>query len=149
MCVFSLYNDCNTAEKWNTLRFQTKHGFSKQKNGRFIFQIVWNKIELSIKFKNFQSLNFLRSKRRVKVTSCPSVLYSDLDVRKKFWFSLSNIWSSFYISNFLLICLFLVTLKVLLKIETRLSLECDIRLFFSRSHQHLKYLTKTVSPINR
>jgi hypothetical protein len=38
--------------------------------------------------------------------------------------------------------------EFLLKIETGLSLECDMSLFFSGSHQCLKYLTKTVSPIN-
>ncbi len=38
--------------------------------------------------------------------------------------------------------------EFLLKIETGLSLECDMNLFFSGSHQCLKYLTKTVSPIN-
>jgi hypothetical protein len=38
--------------------------------------------------------------------------------------------------------------EFLLKIETGLSLECDMSLFFSGSHKCLKYLTKTVSPIN-
>ncbi len=38
--------------------------------------------------------------------------------------------------------------EFLLKIETGLSLECDMSLFFSESHKHLKYLIKTVSPMN-
>ncbi len=133
-------------------RFQTKHNFIKQKNVRFILQKVWNKIKISIKSNNFESRNFLRFKRTVKVINCPSVLYSDLEVRKilvliikhlkcflhfKFQTNLSIFGYSQSYSN-----------EFLLKIETGLSLECDMSLFFSGNHQCLKYLTKTVSPIN-
>jgi hypothetical protein len=38
--------------------------------------------------------------------------------------------------------------ELLLKIDTRLTLECGMSLFYSVGHQRLKYLTKTVSPTN-
>jgi hypothetical protein len=82
----------------------------------------------------------------MKVTNCPYVLYSNLEVRKipvlfikhlkcflhfKFLTNLSIFGYSQSYSN-----------EILLKIETGLSLECDMSLFFSRNHKHLKYLPK-------
>ncbi len=145
--------------QWLFYRRRIKHtfvfkrnNFIKQKNERFILQKIWNKIKFSIKSNNFHSLNFLRSKRRVKVTNCPSVLYSDLEVKKilvliikhlkcflHFKF-LTNLSVFGYFENY--------SNEFLLKIETGLSLECDISLFFSGSHKCLKYFTKTGSPIN-
>jgi hypothetical protein len=120
----------------------------KQENERFILQKVWYKIKLSIKSNNFQSLNFiLRSKRRVKVTNCPSVLSSDLEVRKNVTLIIKHLKCFLHFK-------FLTDLSIfghsegysnefLLKIETGLSLECDMSLFFSEGHKCLKYLTKT------
>jgi hypothetical protein len=47
------------------------------------------------------SLNFLGFKRRVKVTNCRSVLYSDLKVRKNYGshYQTSEVFSTFQISN--------------------------------------------------
>ncbi len=84
-----------------------------RKNERFILQKVWNRIKFSIKFNNFQSLNFLSSKRRVKSNKLSIDFILGFGGQRNFWISLSNIWSVFYISNFQLICLFLVTLKVI------------------------------------
>ncbi len=84
-----------------------------RKNERFILQKVWNKIEFSIKFNNFQSLNFLAPKRRVKSNKLSIGFILGFGGQRKVWISLSNIWSVYYISHFQLICLFLVTLKVI------------------------------------
>jgi hypothetical protein len=133
-------------------RFQTNHNFIKQKNERFILQKVWNKIKLSIKSNNFESLNFLRFKRRVKVTNCPSVLYSNLEVRKNSGSRYQNLKCFLHFKFLTNLFIFgysqSYSNEFLLKIETGLSLECDMSLFFSGSHKHLKYLTKTASPIN-
>jgi hypothetical protein len=119
----------------------------KQENERFILQKVWNKIKFSIKSNNFQSLNFLRSKRRVKLTNCPSVLYSDLEVRKNLALIIKHLKCFLHFKFLTNLSIFgysqSYSNEFLLKIETWLSLECDMSLFFSESHKCLKYLTKT------